>query len=59
MLNIKSKKLCSVKSRKTIKGITKDKLYTILDKNRGCICIYNDYGIKFWYSEKYFREVKK
>lgn len=58
MLIIKSKKLCSVKAKKTIKGITKDRIYTVLNKNIGFICIYNDYGIKYWYSEKNFREVK-
>lgn len=58
MLNIKFKKSCLVRCVKDDLGISLNKIYKVIESNPFSICIYNDYGIKFWYNKKYFREEK-
>lgn len=59
MLNIKSKKLCSVKCKVLgVKGITPNRIYKVIRCDYRLICIYNDYGLSYWYNREYFEEVK-
>lgn len=59
MLNIKFKKSCLVKCVKVDLGISLNKVYKVVESNPFSVCIYNNFGIKYWYNEKYFEEVKK
>lgn len=59
MLNIKSKKLCLVRCIfKYAPGLSYGKSYEVIDRIPKGICVYNNFGIKYYYNERYFREVK-
>lgn len=58
MLNTKFKRLCLVKCTKSTVGISLGKYYKRCGITPFSVCVINDYGIEYWYNEKYFREVK-
>lgn len=59
MLNTKSKKLCLVKCKVLgVRGIRPSVKYKVIDYDHRLICIYNDYGLSYWYNREYFEEVK-
>ena len=58
MLNTKYRRLCLVKCiQKNVGGITLNKIYRVIETSPKGVCIYNNYGMKYWYSREYFKEV--